>query len=328
MNEWIAPGMLFVAVSAGLWAVIAGVRRWLVRRAPGPDAEPEPVFGELTPAIAGQLPMSQAGLQNLQRDLMQGGYYRLGASQDFRAIRAMMVVVPLVIGGAMTVLVSQAETTRFLIYTAVATILGYTLPRAVLAARMRYRARQIERGLPLAIDLLTLCLSAGQNLLLALQHVGHELRNSHPILAQELTIAYQHAQLHSLTSAMAQWAARARSPEVTNLSLILIQSEELGTDTAATLQEMSNTLRTTARQRAEGQANKASFWMLLPTIFCFWIAAAIVLVGPPYLDFFQKQKANTEALIGQTRKNIDRANTPTRVRGVAQPADAQRGAAK
>ena len=114
-------------------------------------------------------------------------------------------------------------------------------------------------------------------------------------------------------------AARARSPEVTNLSLILIQSEELGTDAAATLQEMSNNLRTTARQRAEAQANRASFWMLLPTIFCFWIAAAIVLIGPPYLDFFQKQRTNIEVLTGQTRKNLDRANKVLHPRTPALP---------
>lgn len=320
MNDWIAPGMLFIAVTVGLWLVALLIRGRLFRSAPpAADVEPEPVFGSLTPALAQQLPMTGEGLQNLQRDLMQGGYYRPEASQNFRAIRALLVIAPLVIGGGLTFLVGQADTTRFLIYTAAATVLGYAGPRAVLAARMRYRARQVERGLPLAIDLLTLCLSAGQNLLTALQQVGRELRNAHPILAQEFTIAHQHAQLHSLASGMAQWAARARSPEVTNLSLVLIQSEELGTDAAATLQEMSNNLRTTARQRAEAQANKASFWMLLPTIFCFWIAAAIVLIGPPYLDFFQKQRANIELLAGQTRKNLDRANKVLHPRAPAPP---------
>src|SRR5947199_155460 len=84
------------------------------------------------------------------------------------------------------------------------------------------------------------------DLLAALRQVGRELRFSHPVLSRELMIAHQHAQLHSLESAMKLWADRAGTPEVTNLSLILVQSEQLGTDAATTLTEMSNNLRTTA----------------------------------------------------------------------------------
>jgi tight adherence protein C len=311
MNAWIAPGMLFVTVTIVLSMLFALLRVRFAR--PAPDAEPEPVFGALTPTFAAQVPpMSSEGLEELQRDLMQGGFYDALASENFRAVRYVLVIAPLIIGCGIALLLDRANMQRILIGTAFAAILGYALPRAFLSARMRYRARRIELGLPMAIDLLTLCLSAGQNLLNALDQVSRELRTSNPILAQELTIAYKHAQLHSLESAMKQWSARANSAEVTNLALILIQSEELGTDAAATLQEMSNNLRTTTRQRAEGQANKASFWMLLPTIFCFWIAAAIVLIGPPYMDFFQKNRTSTEAMIGQAHRNIDKANTQSK----------------
>jgi tight adherence protein C len=205
------------------------------------------------------------------------------------------------------VLVPPAEITRALGFGLLAVGLGYSLPRVYLHVRGRARARQIERGLPLAIDLLTLCLSAGQTLLAALRQVSEELQFSHPVLAQELAIAHQQAELHSLEQAMKQWADRAPVPEVTNIALLLIQSERLGTDAASTLLELASNMRTSLRQRAEAQANRTSFWMLFPSVFCFWVAAAIILIGPAYLEFFEYRQQAAQ-FFNQSRKNIDRAN--------------------
>lgn len=315
-NEWIGPGMLFLAVTGLLWTLVAIVRgrRKVAADEPPPDA---PVFGPLTPALAEQMPMSSEALQQLAQELRQGGYYQPSASNSYRAMRALLVLIPLIAGGGLALAVPDSQTPRVLVYTAVAAILGYSLPRIYLTLRVRHRTRQVERGLPLAIDLLTLCLTAGQNLFAALKQVSRELAYSHPVLSKELGLAYRHAELHSLESAMKLWTSRCPSPEVTNLALILIQSEQLGTDVAFTLQEMASHLRTTARQRAEAQANRSSFWLLLPTIFCFWIASAIILIGPPYLDFFQKQRQSTTQFGEMMRKNLERANKqppPRRIR--------------
>src|SRR4029077_5026266 len=109
-----------------------------------------------------------------------------------------LVLLPLLATGASALLAPTQEVTRVLEFGAVATALGFSLPRVYLNFRGRSRARQIERALPLAIDLLTLCLSAGQNLLAALKQVSEELHFSHPVLAQELAIAHRQAELHSL----------------------------------------------------------------------------------------------------------------------------------
>jgi len=319
MKEWIEIGLLFLAVSGLVWALLAvALRRWQhMEERPDPNAEPEPeperpvVTGPAATGLSEQSPGSRRGGLDLHKDLRLAGYYRPTALLDYRAVRTALVLVPLIVAGVLAVLSEGPDVNRVLLYGGIAALLGYSLPRLYLTIRARSRARQIGRGLPLAIDLLTLCLSAGQNLLAALQQVSRELSYSHPVLAQELSIAYQQAQLHSLEQAMKQWAARVSTPEVTNLALVLIQSERLGTDAALTLQEMAHNLRTNARQRAEAQANRTSFWMLFPTIFCFWIAAAIILIGPPYFDFFQQRRKSADTFI-QIRNNINRANQPGR----------------
>lgn len=311
MDEWLPLIGIFLGVTGLFLALYL-----LFRRPPQPDrtrpadAEPPPrplVFGPLTTPLSEQLPLRSAARVELLQDLRVAGFYRPTALVEYMAIRAVLILVPLIAAGVVALLVEPELVGNVLIGGGVLALLGFSLPRIHLYIRGRARARAIERGLPLAIDLLTLCLSAGQNLLAALHQVATQLERTQPVLAQELAIVRQQADLHSLEHALRQWADRVRLPEVRNLALLLIQSEKLGTDAATTLQELSTNFRTTARQRAEAQANRTSFWMLMPSVFCFWVAAAIILIGPAYLEFFQQSRRSTQ-IFNQSRQNIDRAN--------------------
>jgi len=312
MSEWLPYGMVFAGVSCLVLALLS-----LFRRRPQPDRlrrldeEPEEkpalVLGPLTTALSEQLPITQKGKVELQEDLRIAGFYRPTALLEYRAVRAALVIVATLATCLTALAVDRSQVGNALTYGALAILLAFSVPRVYLFLRGRTRARQIERGLPLAIDLLILCLSAGQNLLAALKQVAKQLYTSNPVLAQELTITQQQAELHSLGYAMRQWADRVHVPDVRNLALLLIQSEKLGTDAASTLQELANNFRTTARQRAEAQANRTSFWLLLPSVFCFWVASAIILLGPAYLEFFQF-RTQTKEYMEQNRPNIEQAN--------------------
>ena len=122
------------------------------------------------------------------------------------------------------------------------------------------------------------------------------------------SLAAAQAELHSLDAAARLWADRAQVQEGSNLALLLVQSEKLGSDTAATLNELATNFRATTRQRAEAHANRTSFWMLFPTVFCFWIASAIILIGPAYLEFFEYRQRSGARLINETRQSVERAN--------------------
>ncbi|MGF1577961.1 MAG: type II secretion system F family protein [Gemmataceae bacterium] len=318
MNDWIQFGGVFLAVSALAFVVIMLFRRSVLRepdRVPEPVDEPEElpendlVLGEYTTALSGSLTKPGGKLSDLQQDLRSAGYYRPTAIVEYRAVRNLLVLMAVLLTATLALLVTDRRVVPVLIVGVIVAGLAYSLPRVYLFIRGRNRSRAIERGLPLAIDLMILCLSAGQNLLAALLQVARQLRNSHPVLAQELTIAHQQAELHSLGHALTQWADRVRLPEVRNLVMLLIQSEKLGADAAATLSELATNFRTNARQRAEAQANRLSFWMLFPSVFCFLVASAIVLVGPAYLEYFQYQK-EAARMIDETQETV-RPTTPS-----------------
>jgi tight adherence protein C len=312
MNEWLILGWVFVAVAGAAFIIINRLGIWRRNRmqrlqSQDPDGPPPLTFGAWTPALAKQLPLTPEGEADLKQDLRSAGFYRPSAFLEYAAVRTLLVILPLIGAGVWAFLAPNDQVFNVLIGGLVATLLGYSLPRIYITMVARTRAREISRGLPVAIDLLTLCLTAGQNILTSLEQTARELSLSHPALSEELQIVEQQTRLHSLEQALQQLADRVHVPEVRNLALLLIQSERLGTDTASTLLEYSANLRTSIRQRAEARASRASFWLLFPSVFCLFVSAAIILIGPSYLEFWQYRK-ESRRLLDQSQTNVQQAN--------------------
>jgi tight adherence protein C len=306
MNDWLQIALIVAGIACGLFPVFKLLMRPKVD--PLSEDDDEPVLGGFTAPLAAQMPLSATGKDDIQKLLLGAGYYHPNALTDYRGIRVALTLAPLFLAGAAALILPPERFRTVAIAGVIGALLGFSLPRVWLAFQRQARGREISRGLPMAIDNLTLCLTAGQNPLAAFTTVAREMKSSHPVLAQELAITAKQAELHSLDTAVKQWADRTQVPEVSNLASLLVQSERLGTDTASTLVELSNNFRTTARQRAETQANRTSFWMLFPSVFCFWVAAAIILIGPAYLEYFEFRDRAGANLIANPQLGIDRAN--------------------
>jgi tight adherence protein C len=312
MSEWLLPALVSLGIACGLFPIFLLLLRKPPVEIEDEDGRRELALGGFTEPLASQVPMTAQGQSEIRKLLNAAGFYHRSALTEYRAIRIALTLAGIFLTLAAALLVEPQYLTRTLIIGAIATLLLFSLPRLYLAFRRRRRAQEISRGLPLAMDLMSLNLSAGQNLLTSFNATAKDMQNSHPALAQELKITAKQAELHSLEVAASQFADRVQVPEASNLALLLVQSEKLGTDTSATLSELAGNFRTTARQRAETQANRTSFWMLFPSVFCFWVAAAIILVGPAYLEFFDYRQRIGPGMLNQPRQGIDRANQRTR----------------
>jgi tight adherence protein C len=326
MAAWFGPMLIFLVVTGASFVGLARrgrARGHIAQRLQSRDSEsdqPRLLLGLLDLESEQQAGPIVPPPADLSAVLRAAGYYQPSAHRTYHTIRTLLVVLPLLAMGVVALLVDRAHLMAVVTGGMVAAGLGYSLPRAYLTIRGANRNRQLERGLPMAVDLLTLCLSAGENLLSALVRVCHELHATQPALAQELAIVQRQAELRSLEHALQQLANRVRVPEVRNLALLLIQAERLGTDIASALLEFSSSFRTTLRQRAEAHANRASFWMLLPTVFCLWIAAAIILIGPAYLEFWHLRNEAAD-MLHEATNNVQKANEPGPVRPIQPPAE-------
>jgi tight adherence protein C len=311
MREYYLLAILFVVVSGVVYALL---ERLLARRRPLADRLTADAEGADAPAAPGTpMLVTRRGQATLQAALRKAGYYAPDALSRYTTVRAFLILLPLALDAAIALFLPM-EKLRLAIGAGVAaSVLGFAVPRMVLTWRGRVRARQIEKGLPFAVDLMSLALSAGQSTLSALRHVSREVRVAHPALAAELDIVYEQAKLSSLGHALQQLADRVALPDARNLALLLIQSERLGSDASAALLEFSGHQRTHLRQRAESQANRVSFWMTFPSVCCLWVAGSIILIGPIYYQFWKGWSAAAQrvnGMKGQVEKANPRPRTP------------------
>lgn len=318
MFEWLFLGLLFLFTLLLTFTIF----QWLVQRQEqaeqrlhSGDSEtvvgdrPTMVLGGLTPAL-GETPMSQSRQDALRKELREAGYYRPTALLEYRALRTVFIILPIFAALVACIFIDNARVGPVLGIGALAAILGFSLPRLYVNYVARQRSREIERGLPVAVDLLTLGLSGGANIYASLGRVSKEMSKTYPVLSQELQIVQKQTEMGNLDLALQHFADRTSVQEVRNLALVLSQSERLGTDISTALLEFSNNFRINMRQRAESQANKASFWMLFPTILCLWIPAAIILLGPVYYEFWRK-RAETRDMFRQNRGLIESSGVPS-----------------
>src|SRR5262245_49069188 len=62
-------------------------------------ARPQMLLGDLTPALAAQIPFTQDDRDLLQKELRMAGFYRPTALLDYAALRWILTVVPIVVAG-------------------------------------------------------------------------------------------------------------------------------------------------------------------------------------------------------------------------------------
>jgi len=312
MNEYLILGGVFLtAMLPALLILRVALGLFLDPPSDGADEEESPrapLFGGWTAPLAGLVPMSPEGEEASRKALLRAGFYHRSALIDYQAVRSLLTLLPLLLALELALFWDNPSLTLWTAgYGLVGAALGFLLPRAYLINRGNARAREIQRGLPLALDLLALCLKAGVNLAAAFAHVARQTRATHPILAHELDLTARQAQLRSLGHALRRLAERVQVSEISTFAHTLAQSEEMGTDTATALHELSTNQRGNLRQQAEAQANRTSFWMLFPTVGCLYLAAAIILIAPAFLQLVREGQAARD-MAGQTQALIDEAN--------------------
>jgi tight adherence protein C len=217
---------------------------------------------------------------------MRAGYYHPTARRNFLAVRNALTVLPLVATVALLAFVVPTPYWSMIAIGAglVASGLGYCLPRFQVRWQGNRRVRRIERSLPDAADMLTMCITGGMTMHEALDRVSRELGMSHQDLALELRIIRRHTELGSLVHGLQHFARRIGTTEVQSLTTLLIQSERLGTDLARALEDYTDNLRRRRRQQAEERANRASVKMLFPIVLCLAPSVFILLLGPAALE--------------------------------------------
>lgn len=159
------------------------------------------------------------------------------------------------------------------------TTAGIILPRHHVAAEATRRRRQIARGLPPAIDLAALCLSAGMDFPGALRQVTDNA-GVKDALHEELRTILRELELgHTRKSALEGFAARVESEEVRDFVAAVVQAEERGNPLGEVLRIQAEVLRQRRTVRGEELAARASVLMIGPLVMLI-LSVMCLILGP------------------------------------------------
>ena len=237
----------------------------------------------LTDSLAGQLPQFQSDNGPLDQDLRRAGYYKPSARSEYLALRNALVILAVIATGTVAVVIGPDRQEWALRAVAIGLALAalcWAVPRLVLRRRGRRRMDRIRRGLPDALDMITMCLTGGLSMQDSLSHVSRELYSAHPDLAIELLIVREQAEMTTLDIAFRQFALRVDAPEIVAMAALIAQGQRLGTDVVHSIREFADSMRLKRRQANDERSNAATVKVLFPLILCMLPAAVIILYGP------------------------------------------------
>ena len=232
--------------------------------------------------------------EETDRKLVSAGYDTVLPAPDYLALRLLvpLVISPVIIGlvmlvtaripGEMGAGIRNRQGLLFL------SLILYLMlrPRTWLTGTIRRRHREIERGLPFVLDLLTLSVEAGLDFMTAIRRLVE--RRKVDALSEEFIRAIREMQVgRTRKEALKDMAARARQPDLSSVVTALVQADELGVGIGAILRIQSDQMRQRRFQRAEKLANEAPVKLLFPLVCFIFPCVFLVLLGPIFLEMLK-----------------------------------------
>ena len=155
---------------------------------------------------------------------------------------------------------------------------GFFLPDLMVMNTGAKRQEVLRRGLADALDMLTVCVEAGQGFDGAILHVAKAVEG--PVAGEFARVLAEIQIGKSRAAAFSSLAARTKVPEIRTFVTALVQADRLGLPIGSVLREQSVQMRLIRRQRAEEKAQKVPVKILFPMLLCIFPALFIVIVGP------------------------------------------------
>ncbi len=242
-------------------------------------------------------PKSKEEMSESRKWLQKAGYRGPNAVRTFHAIQFAGALGLLFLGVAYVMIQNATNPVPLNSTVAIMAVLGpgiagYYAPKRWVNQRIAARTAEIQNGFPDALDMLLVCVEAGQSLDQGIIRVAKELATSYPALAEEFeTVAHEIKAGLDKPSVLRAFADRAGVPDVASFVTVMIQSQQFGTSIAEALRLYGADMRDKRIMRAEEAANKIPVKMTLGTMMFTVPPLLIILVGPSVHDMLENFKS-------------------------------------
>lgn len=201
----------------------------------------------------------------------------------YTGIRASIVASVVMLG-----LCAAANNAMGLLLMVPAGMAGWLIPNFMLAKRAKQRQDKVVSELPVVIDLLIVCAQAGLGLLMSIDKVAQEARESCPVLSTEMKQLINDVKIFAkgTSHAFREMAERCGVDELINLASALIAAEAKGADISYPLKQQSDALRDRLKRKKEEEAGKVPVKMV-PVIMVFIMPLILApMLGPAVVTIY------------------------------------------
>lgn len=229
-------------------------------------------LGRLTPANS---------MEQLRRQLYIAGYPLGLGPREFFGLRIAMIIL-----GALLAFLIQVRGVNLtnLLVGAVVFLWCYIFPVLWLRMLVSSRQNKLRKGLPDALDMLSVCADAGLGFDQSLQRVSEHWTT--PIGIELGRVVAEMEMGSSRREALRSLADRLDVSEISSFVSVILQSEQLGMSIADTLHAQAEQMRIERRFRAQEVARTLPIKMLVPLAFMIFPAIIAVVLGPAIPQLF------------------------------------------
>ena len=216
-------------------------------------------------------------LTALDHKLAIAGYPNGLHAAQFYALRFFSLIVGVVIAFLLNRDLKNLNLTSMLFGVAII-FMFLLLPNAWLSGKVRKVQDEIRRGLPDALDMLSVCASAGLGFDQSLQKISGywetELGREFKRVTHEMEMGV------SRTVALKNMSDRLDVEDLSRFISIIIQAEAMGMSYADVLHSQAAQMRVLRQYRAREIANKLPAKMIIPLALLIFPALIAVILGP------------------------------------------------
>jgi tight adherence protein C len=233
-------------------------------------------------------PQDEAEYSAIRLKLLQAGYRTKNAVRIYHFLQFALGSAFLLAGVSYVIYWSATgdpTPTQLVLYSMGPGGAGYMLPKYWVTRRQAIRQEAIVNSFPDSLDMMLVCVEAGQSLDQSIIRVSQELRAGFPELAEEYElVSYEMKAGKDKASVLRDMSERCGVTDVSSFVTVLIQSQQFGTSIAEALRVYAAEMRDKRVMRAEEKANKLPTKMTLATMMLTVPPLLIILIGPSIFE--------------------------------------------
>jgi tight adherence protein C len=217
--------------------------------------------------------LDEKTITKIDKNLTYAGDWMGVTAEEYAALLVLCGIA----GAALGAIVTFVDG-RFTFMVPVLMLAGTSIPHMIVDNARVERFRAINRGLPYAIDLMALSMSAGLDFPGALSQVVTKAK-ANEALKDELGYILQQFHLgRTRAQVLKELSARVPIEAVTEFVHALLQAEERGTPVANALEIQASTARVRRANLAETAASDMRGKMVLPTMMIIGVSMTLIAI--------------------------------------------------